>query len=195
MGYSLAWIAVRGYGIEEALDRQGLMARPERADDATSALSAIPWGDWTVMVVRRGHARLVSRENLSSLSAGGEAMLISVEEHVMYSSAELWRDGHRQWRVEHDAQQSIEHLVADGDLPPTYEAVRARFAAQQDEEDPGDECGVDHYFEIPLELARQRVGFKHDEVGDAEGTRKFIVLTDRADAAPAAVKPWWQFWK
>lgn len=194
MGYSLAWIAVRGIDLEEALNRQGLVATTERADYAEAALSAMKWLDWSLIVARRCDPRLLEAPNLAALSAGCEVVVGEVEEHVMYSAASLWSEGRQRWRVEHDAQEAIEHLVADGTLPNEYEAVRHRYADQQASEG-GADAEVDHYFEIPLVLARTLVGFKHDEVSADETDGEFVVLIDPAQAHRVKAKAWWQVWK
>ena len=108
----------------------------------------------------------------------------------MFSSSELWLNGVRQWRVEHDAQKSIEHLATDGSMPEDFPAASRQFAEQQAAEDRN-KAEVDWYFEIPLVLARNRVGFKHDEGAARETDGKFQVLSDPMSAK----KPWWQFWK
>lgn len=194
MGYSLAWIAVKGTSLEEAMSRQGLEFTPERSDYAESDLSAIPWGDWLLIVARRCDPRLLADANLTALSAATDVIVGEVEEHCMFSASELWRDGHRLWRVEHDAREAIDHLTTQGALPDDYEPIKQRFAAQQSAEG-GADADVDHYFEIPLVLAKARVGFKHDEVRFGETEGKFVVLADPIAATRARSKSWWQFWR
>jgi hypothetical protein len=122
-----------------------------------------------------------------------DLLACSIEEHVMYSSAEFWSCGQRRWRVEHDAQEAIDHLTTFGDLPEDFAATKAEFSEQREAEG-GKEADVDCYFEIPLMLARNRVGFKHDEVNAFESEGKFQVLTDTL-SKPSQGKAWWQFWR
>jgi hypothetical protein len=71
----------------------------------------------------------VQEDWLATLSAGAEVLACQVEEHVMFTSVELWRAGERQWRVVHDAQLGREHLAAEGALPPAHTASRPSIAS------------------------------------------------------------------
>jgi hypothetical protein len=194
MGYSLTWLAVRGISFPAAAERLGLAPTGEVADYAERDVSARPVsGDWSLVVARGSDHRIAAARQLAALSADCEVIACSIEEHVMYSSCELWLRGQRRWRVVHDAQEGIDHLLASGDLPDDFAATRARFADQQDAEDGTD---VDLYFEIPLVLAQSRVGFKHDEVNASEDHEKFQVLRETSPSADdSRRKPWWQFWR
>lgn len=191
MGFSLAWLAVRGLPYHVALERQGLLPTEHESDYGEHDVSALAdAGEWSLVVARGCDHRIISAKNLATLSVNCEVIACSVEEHVMFSSSELWLNGTRQWRVEHDAQKSIEHLATDGSMPEDFPATRKQFAEQQDAEG-GNNAEVDLYFEIPLVLARDRVGFKHDEEAAFETDRKFQVLSDTMSSK----KAWWQFWK
>lgn len=194
MGFSLAWLAVRGIPYETVLERQGLASTGSVSDYAEAPVSAMRWGGWTLVVARGCDHRIVGDANLATLSLGCEVVACSVEEHVMHSSSQLWSDGRRQWRIEHDAQRSIDHLSATGSLPQDFGAIRDRFAAQQEAEG-GADADVDLYFEIPLVLAQSRVGFKHDEVTASDTDGKFRVLDDLAHPQSSRAKAWWRVWK
>jgi len=187
MGYSLAWVAVRGIPHEAVLERQGLRSTGRRADFAESPISAwSPSNGWSLVIARGCDHRILKQGNLARLSMGCDVIACSIEEHVMFSSSEYWSNGTRQWRVGHDAQRALDHVLVQGQSPPDYAATLDRFSVQQTAEG-GADAGVDHYFEIPLMLAHARVGFKHDEV-DVTTDGQFEVLEDLA----ASSKPWWQ---
>jgi hypothetical protein len=82
----------------------------------------------------------------------------------MFMSAALWRDGKEIWSVEHrGGDYGDTDLVVKGVPPDGFVEVRARcFAAQESASDAS--VGVDYVADIPLELARSIVGFRHDEV-------------------------------
>jgi hypothetical protein len=195
VGYSLAWVGVRGISYQDAIARLALKQTGENTEYAESPVSArsLPDG-WTLVVARGCDHRIIKAGELAELSVGGVAIACSVEEHVMFSSCELWANGAKQWRVEHDAQKSIDDLAASGTLPEDFTSVRAEFAAQQDAEG-GKEAEVDLYFEIPLTLAQSRVGFKHDEVNGAAEDEQFEVLLEPSSSQSASGRPWWQFWR
>ena len=110
----------------------------------------------------------------------------------MYSSAEFWKLGRRIWRVAHDAQRSIRHLQAEGDLPSRYSQILSQARTEQDKEEAGSDDEVDFFFEVPLRLAQDLVGFKHDEESAGVDEDAFTVLES---ANPAKVRPWWRVWK
>ena len=109
----------------------------------------------------------------------------------MFSSAESWNNGHRRWRVEHDAQRSVRHLVASGALPADYaEALRKAHEAQDAED--ASEAEVDLFFEVPLQLAHNAAGFKHDEEIPSVKYEAFQVYDS---ASGNLQRKWWQVWK
>lgn len=168
MGFALSWTAVRGKSPEEVLAAFEL--RPTgRTGDAPSRRDPFCWtqaaGGW-VVVLARHDARFLDESRraerfLASLSAGCELVCCFVEEHVMVSRATAWKDGVELWSVLHDAQVAIDHLQADG-TPPSSLARNepaARAAQRNEAED------VDHLFDVPVDLAAEATGFRHDELG------------------------------
>jgi len=196
MGYSLAWVGIRGISYEDAVARLALRRTGENAEYAASPVSArsLPEG-WTLVVARGCDHRIIKPSALAKLSVNGEAIACSIEEHVMFSSCELWANGTSQWRVEHDAQKSIDDLSASGTLPEDFASTKAEFAEQQAAEG-GKAADVDLYFEIPLTLAKSRVGFKHDEVNGVVDDEQFeVLLGSSASQQATSSRPWWQFWR
>lgn len=192
VGVSIAWLGARGIPYDAVVERLGLVPTGEFADYAEHAVSArqIPDG-WSLVVARRCDHRIIAEQQLSKLAVDCEVVACSIEEHVMYSSSELWLRGKRQWRVVHDAQESIDHLSTSGSPPQDFPETRARFAGQQEAEG-GKSANVDFYFEIPLVLAQTRVGFKHDEASAFDADGKFHVL---ADPSRSRNRSWWRFWR
>jgi hypothetical protein len=189
MGFSLSWIAIHGVPLETVLTRLNLARTGEYAEYARAAVSGQPLNrDWYLMVARGCDHEIVRPATLAGLSEEAEVVACSVEEHVMFASAERWQLGTRLWRVEHDAQQGIRHLEAAGTLPGSYEAVCERYREQQDAEDAGDK-EVDCYFEIPLNLAKALADFKHDEVHTSLADNGYEVFRSLKSA-----KRWWQWW-
>jgi hypothetical protein len=115
----------------------------------------------------------------------------------MVCTAEQWRNGKQVWRLEHDGQQSIEHIRASGQLPEEYAGIE-KASAEQQAEAGGKKADVDFFFEIPVETAKSLVGFRHDEAGLAADHFE-ILEADLAVAQLGAVrrqteKPWWKIW-
>jgi hypothetical protein len=116
----------------------------------------------------------------------------SIEEHVMFSSAEYWAAGTRVWRAEHVGEDGPIHLKTSGALPGGFEAMAAEHKELQ-EADGGERAGVDHYFDIPLNAAKEVIGFKHDEDIPGVDYEGFEVL--RKVPSSTHSTPWWRFWK
>ena len=190
MGYSLSWLAVRNISSESMLDRLALYPTGARAAYATETVSgqALPDG-WFLVVARGCDHRIISESALSSVSVDTEVVACSIEEHVMVSSSEGWGSGKRLWRVEHDGQESTRNLTTSGLLPDPFAKVHAQAIEDQDAEDAGAR-EVDFFFEVPLVLAWEVVGFKHDENTSSLDYDDFEVFK-----SSKAVRQWWQIWK
>lgn len=190
MGYSLSWLAVRNISGESVLDRLALHPTGARAEYATEKISGQPLPDGWFLVVARGcDHRIISESALSSVSVDAEVVACSIEEHVMVSSSEGWGGGKRLWRVDHDGQESMRDLTTSGSLPSPFAKLHAQALEDQDAEDAGAR-EVDFFFEVPLVLAREIVGFKHDENIASLDYDGFEVFK-----SSIAVRRWWQIWK
>ncbi|MEI7594068.1 MAG: hypothetical protein WCK41_12735 [Actinomycetes bacterium] len=84
----------------------------------------------------------------------------------MSSFATGWMNGVEKWLVFHDAQQSSNHLVTDGELPDGYTSILdAKLREQADE---GDD--VDHIFDVPIDLFASLTGIRYDmDLPDSTG--------------------------
>jgi hypothetical protein len=157
MGFSLSWLAIRGK--DPAIVRRELGVRGtgsyEELPEAPLQGVDLPTG-WYLVVA--DHCSLEETESVARLSLGGEVVTCFVEEHVMCSRASGWRDGRRLWSITHDWQRGIEHLEADGDLPPVFDPIRDHLTAEQLGQDH-----VDFIFDIPIEVAKALTGFRHDQ--------------------------------
>jgi hypothetical protein len=154
----------------------------EEFPESRMAGATLASGWYLVALNEYGHA-LAAEKSLARLSREAELVTVAIEEHVMVSGVEYWRDGHRRWGVMHDAQQAIEHLVVDGVPPPELNRVReAAFAAQGAQ---GPAAEVDHIFDVPLELAAQLTGYRHDKMTEV----RFDVLEPIAPP-PGLLRRW-----
>jgi hypothetical protein len=177
MGFALSWLAVKGTTAEKVRESLGLSSTGEREEIPESPVvgAALP-GGWYLVVFNEGFPE---ESTLKTLSGIGELVFAAVEEHVMYSTAAGYRDGERKWSVAHDAQKGITHLEADGELPDAFAAIRAAMLAEQ-EGAGGENADVDYLFDVPVNLAAELTGFRHDQdVPGAEG-EPFEVLAPRS---------------
>lgn len=194
MGESLSWLALENTDAVSAAKLLGLQGSEVHAAPGEGALvgSALPSG-WYLLVAKGSDHPLVSDRVLRECSLGRRAVAVSLEEHVMISAAALWSAGELKWRVSHDAQEDIRDLQIEGERPAELSALHAKAEAELDAE--ADDPDVDYFFEVPLLLADQLVGYKHDELMPAELESAFVALHWSAvSASPLSRRPWWQFW-
>jgi hypothetical protein len=65
--------------------------------------------------------------------------------------------------VDHRGENGALHLVASGQVPAAFAAIKAAAWARQQTEIE-DDVPVDHVFDVPLELSKLVTGFRPDEV-------------------------------
>ena len=199
MGYAISWLAVKGKPEELVVAELGLAPTGEMAEYGDSLFTGrkLPSG-WFLLVIDKCEHKFVNPNSLAPLSQGCEVIATSIEEHVMVCSSELWRNGAQVWRIEHDAQKSIEHIAASGSLPADYSTIEQEHAEEQ-KQAGGSEADTDYFFEIPLHIAKNIVGFKHDEVDPAIEDGGFMVLElkvakSRERIEKQSKKSWWKLW-
>jgi hypothetical protein len=199
MGYAISWLAVNGKTPEAITEELGLTPTGEMSEYGESLFTArkLPSG-WFLLFINQCDHQFVKSNTLATLSKDCEVIASTIEEHVMYCSSELWRDGAQVWRIEHDAQKSIDHIAASGSLPANYPAIEREHATEQ-KEAGGTKADVDYFFEIPLHTAKDIVGFRHDTVDPAIEDESFMVFELKVVPAIGHTtkqgnKSWWKFW-
>jgi hypothetical protein len=165
MGYAISWLAVKNTSSELLLQNLGLVPIGEIAVCGESLFTGRTLSSgWFILVINQCEHAFVKPKALAALSSLGDVIACAIEEHVMWSRAELWRNGEQVWLVEHDAQKGVSHICTVGRLPDGYPAIERKFTDQQ-EWSGGQKPDTDYFFEIPLQTARGMVGFRHDEAG------------------------------
>jgi hypothetical protein len=156
MGYALYWAAVRGRSREAVHTELSLRPTGAREEISEADWSGAALGDWQ-LVLDNDQDRLGEASVLSRLSRGGEVVAAWVEEHSMVSAAYGYRDGQEIWSIAHDAAKGLGDLRATGALPDCFErlAQAARAAKSPD--------GPDFLFDVPVDVARELTGFRHDQ--------------------------------
>lgn len=194
MGFSISWLAVKTDDPDRLFEIAGVAPTSEADESLESEISGSGLqGGWYFLEARGCEHRIISNDSLSKISALGETIACSVEEHVMVSTAEGWNNGTRCWSIVHDAQEGIFDLSSSGDLPADYDLIRSDYVAQQNAAG-GDDADVDFVFEIPLQVAKRICGFKHDEGSAPWVAPGPVAFTQRRASGRTAAKPWWKFW-
>jgi hypothetical protein len=190
MGYSLSLLAVQCSDPDEALSALNIVRTGQPCKYASQQLTgyAMPQG-WYLVVADRCDHRFLKANVLKSLSQKYRAVACSIEEHVMFSSAEEWIAGALVWRAVHVGEDGPIELKTSGALPPSFQSMADALAAKQEAEG-GKTAGVDYYFEIPLRAAKAIMGFQHDETVPGVDYEKFDLLQD--SSASERRRPWWR---
>lgn len=183
MGFSIAWIAVRGKSKDEVLAQLSLAdtGEPDEENETPVSGAALPGGGYLVYFNDMAHPA-IQAASMARLSEGGEALGCQVEEHVMASAAFHYKDGAKLWDVVHLSGEGLYHLAVDGTPPALLETIHTEMKATQDEQG-GLEADVDCLFEAPLMLATALCGYRHDEAALLSGeTLDFTELVPRSQA-------------
>jgi hypothetical protein len=174
MGFSISWLAVRSNNDTAVLASLGLEKTGETDKSPGKHWCSTRVGEWTV-VWSNSYEPARFRGAPSKLR--GEVLVCDVEEHVMCTSTSAFNDGILSWRVVHDAQQAQDHLAITGTLPESLARIRAEPFARVSED-----LEVDRIFEIPIRMAKEVTGFRHDE--------KYASVFDIV----RVTKTRWKFW-
>jgi hypothetical protein len=120
-----------------------------------------------------------------ALSKGCRAVACAVEEHVNFASAEVWQDGTRIWQVQHQGDEDNENISSEGKVPQRFHQLMATV-------EPEDSENLEGHFhmDIPLILAKELSGFRHDESNLVFDSTPFEELADLK-----ATRSWWKLWK
>lgn len=163
MSFALAWFAVQGVGKDEFLDRTGFTDTGELDEyfDQDHSGGELPDGWYVVLTNDLG---LADPARFAQWSAGGRLVAVVVHEETSNTLATEWKDGRQLWSVSHDGAEGGDELAVEGQLPDVFEELKQEaVAAQADAKDEGGD--VNFVYDIPLDLAAEITGFRHDELG------------------------------
>jgi hypothetical protein len=167
MGFAITWLAVDREGMDLVLAGLSLNRTGKFEDHPESPFSmARLTSGWQLLWINDYDAPILAAELLEAISRDQDVLVCRIEEHVMASSAELWSSGQMAWSISHVGTNGPVGLDIVGQPPASLLAIRGCLEAAQVAEG-GMDAEVDHIFDIPLQVARSLVGFKHDE--DYEG--------------------------
>ena len=99
----------------------------------------------------------------------------------MFVSVAAYENAILNWRIIHDAQKANDHLFVEGKPPESLERIQPEELARVHQD-----LSVDFIFEIPLRVAKELVGFRHEEA-----TGVFEILRE---ISPTKARPRWKFW-
>ena len=176
MGFSVSWLAVHENARNNTLSSIGLVETDRREFLPESAFDGVLLTTgWYVVWFNNASPSALKPESLRVLSAHTEVIACQIEEHSMVSTATCWRDGVEQWYVAHDAEEGLTNLEVLGSPPAMLEEIHsAKLQLQGMNED------IDNIFDVPLALAEELVGFRHDASFDDEEEMFSILMPHSA---------------
>jgi hypothetical protein len=196
LGISLAWVAIEAAAPEDIRPLLGLAETGSGGNFYSFPIADISLANgWYLLTAMRCDHAIRSDRTLSKLSITNTVVACSIEEHVMFISASLWRDGNELWSVTHRGGDFGDtDLVVKGAPPDNFEDVRARcFSAQ--EQGRHDILRVDYVADIPLILAESITGFRHDTSNPEIVASGFRALQQESTGLLGpSTKPKWKFW-
>lgn len=161
MSLSVTWFAVQGIPKDEFLERAGFedTGEPDEYFDEPYSGGSLPDGWYVIMT---DDLELFDPAKMAACSLGGRLVAVLVHEETMHSLAAEWSNGRQVWSLSHDGGEGRDVLEAEGRLPDAFEALRQEAVTLQSE---AADTGVSFVFDLPLDLAAEITGFRHDELG------------------------------
>ena len=177
MGFAVSWLAIRGNTESSVLTSLGLERTGETEEIPESDWSTTRMRDWIIIWCNSYEPK---RFRHAGSKLNGEVIICDVEEHVMFVAVAAFKNGTMSWRIVHDAQQANDHLLVEGEPPESLARIQTEQVARVSEDRE-----VDFIFDIPVRIAQELVGFRHDGASSAV----FEVLRVTSEN-----KPKWKFW-
>jgi len=175
MGASMSWLVADADQIDRIANLLGLQCYAGDGSPEKTPMFGVTTPAGKIFIYeQRGQEWAFIQSNIqSAISAGTTIYFLVNEEHTMMSSAELWRDGAKVWGICHESDGGIYHLATEGDLPDSFESIRAKRFAEQDQEG-GEDALVDTVIQIPLDLAEEFTGYDGG-MDEPEGEMFYLV--------------------
>lgn len=155
MGYSISWLAVHNKPTNLLKTLRLLDTRIPCAPGMSKYVGAsLPNGWYVIVADEFEHEWLPDLENISQ-----DCLLVgcTARESANASRAFLYRESMLKWEVAHVLDEGRDHLSVVGNAPPSTSALMS--AARQEAQAKGH----DAVFSVPLMLAYETCGFRHDQ--------------------------------
>lgn len=150
MGFSVAWVALRGADPQTLYDAFGVEPTETTDDFSSYPLVAVSVsGGWTVVLANLaagGDERLFDPAFLAKVSKLAPAVFFCSDTGSKDSGVAQWEEGACRWSLVHDPEAEEGPLLRAGEVPEPLASVRVAA-------DP---------FEVPTRIAHALTGFRHD---------------------------------
>jgi hypothetical protein len=182
MGLNVSWIAVKGVGRAEMLERLKATELEAVEDELATelALAELP-GGW--LIVFADDSEFATEDLTAELSQGGSAVACYMSETTMFSGAWRYDDGARAWSVTHDPE---EEEITEAGQPPLglaaiLDACRKDAAAGHND--------TDYFFDAPIRLSTEICGYAPPGYEDGAASKLSWRALDRAPPARNRERP------
>lgn len=182
MSGQVAWYAVKGKVRNEVLRALELKETERFLPRPGTSHCGVPLGTgWYLLYLNDPDEPTLETAG-QKLSAIAPVVACELHPRKKRSACASWKDGQREWSVSYDGRANAGAVQTAGSVPRSFAQVKDEFMARQGSDH------IDYVFEIPLQLARQLTGFKHDEDFEGVLSGSFEVL----EPLNAPEKPWWK---
>lgn len=181
MGFRICYVASKATP-DQLIDSLGLTlgaTRNEMPIDEWWVARLLESG-WTVLWAENEQFGQQSVGRVAKLSSQFDTYICEVNETVMWSSAEYWSCGKQIWKVTHAGDgDDIYNISKTGTLPESFAELNNKHRANQ----LNDGEGVDHIFEVPLDLVAMDICFRHEDFlkpGDVDTFQSIVKLEKKS---------------
>jgi hypothetical protein len=175
MGFRISWLAARQplASVVSALKAEPT-GRQGECFDFPFSVGEFP-DEWSV--VWSEDEEYFNPQFSTDLSYHFPLIVCHVNETVMHSSARYFDAGEENWSVWHEGDEVVNHIDFEGNPPVEYSSILAEALEQRAHDNE-----VDYVFEVPLKLAENLCGFKHDEFLEDIQFHEILLNSVAADA-------------
>jgi hypothetical protein len=147
----------------------------DEANEAPFSIAELPTG-W--VVVFSNDFAWGSSEHVPRFAVGGTVVSCQIDEHVMVSAAHCFTNRAHAWSVSHNGQSGPYDLAVTGEPPLGLDAITHRMFAEQDV-NGGEKADIDFGLDVPVQLAMELTGYRHDQWKFSWGEPAFTVIEPR----------------
>ncbi len=173
MGFRVLMIAIKGKDLDVIHREYGVAPTGKREEIPESPVTGAPLPSKAYLLYINDEIEPDERV-FARLSKGASLIACYANETVMNSYASGWVNGVQKWSVLHDAQQGIDHLETDGELPEEMNSIQENLVRPQ-----ANDQDVDHIFDIPIQLFQSLGGIRYDQDIEGAGPSPWQTLARR----------------
>jgi len=188
MGFHVSWIARSGTSTLELLEVSRRNPSDQRHEFADVGWYLLELPAWTVLIADGSeNSPELSAGHAQSLSKGNhETLYFWCCDTVMATELSCFTNGSEAWSIQYDCGDKSKRPAMIGNVPNIAHEILDGLRRKQRTDD-----GADYVYDLPTELGRHLIGFRHDTDLEVDDPAPFQVLIRPV----MQQQSWWQFWK